>query len=122
MAPSPPHQEEAPTADDGGGSGGGLPITVLDPNGRFVTVGTAPPAPLPRFLRAPAITRHQADLGPTSWSLTIAQWLRFVQACMDTPTWRALAKAKGGEELISMCDINTNPTIHLFWDPPCIPT
>ena len=88
----------------------GLPITVLGNDGAPCTVGMAPLAPLPSFLHIPheAIRYRQADVDPTCWSLTIAQWLRFVRACFATPTWSALAKAKGGEEWISMYDVNTH--------------
>ena len=91
------------------GGGKGLPITVFGPDGPS-TIGTAPLAPIPGFLDVPpeAIRYRQADVEPTCWSLTIAQWLHFVRACFATPTWSALAKAKGGEEKITMYDINTH--------------
>eukprot|EP00593_Proboscia_inermis_P007607 CAMPEP_0171301196 /NCGR_PEP_ID=MMETSP0816-20121228/10311_1 /TAXON_ID=420281 /ORGANISM="Proboscia inermis, Strain CCAP1064/1" /LENGTH=326 /DNA_ID=CAMNT_0011778545 /DNA_START=330 /DNA_END=1313 /DNA_ORIENTATION=+ len=77
-------------------------------NGVLVTdaarniIGKAPAAPRPAWL--PTSGGGQARLPPLRWSISIGNWIKFFQACMDTDTWMYLAKVKG-EENITMHDI-----------------
>ena len=64
-----------------------------------------PKAPRPTWL--PAAGPGQAHVDPVNWSISIGQWLRFVRACVDTATWRQLAKAKG-EYGVTMHDLCTH--------------
>ena len=111
-------EERDAAAADGGtetyvpstAEGDGLPIIKLVGN-EMKEVGTAPLSPRPDFLEPPTSLRcRQADVEPTCWSLTIAQWLRFVSACMKTPTWKALAEKMGGSHLITMCERRSDRT------------
>jgi hypothetical protein len=67
-------------------------------------IGIAPSAPRPDWL--PSSGKGQAHVEPTHWSLSIANYLRLVQFCRGTSTWVAIANAKGGEEKITMYDVN----------------
>jgi len=77
-------------------------------NGVLVTdaarniIGKAPAAPRPAWL--PTSGGGQARLPPLRWSISIGNWIKFFQACMDTDTWSYLAEVKG-EENITMHDI-----------------
>lgn len=65
-----------------------------------------PPADRPDWLqkRGPG----QANVEPTSWTISICDWLKFVDACRATTTWEALAAGKGdtGESGINTYDLN----------------
>jgi len=75
-------------------------------------LGMAPPAPLiPPWLFA-SITaqgkKYQTDLPPEEWIITIHNFIRFLESCLGTQTWLALATAKCGEQNITMHDVNAH--------------
>lgn len=63
-----------------------------------------PPAPRPHWL--PMVGPGQRNVDPLNWSLSVAQWIFFLRACVATDTWKALKATKGGEYKINMYDIN----------------
>jgi len=81
-----------------------LPIWGFDTQEmKRVVLGTAPPAPRPKWMAASG--PGQANVEPLRWSLSVKQWIGFVRACMKTETWKALAHMKG-EYKINMYDVN----------------
>jgi len=77
----------------------GTAITNQDQN----IIGMAPIAPRPSWL--PMTGTGQTNVEPNCWSISLENWVRFVQTCMATTTWRILAKTKG-EKNVNMYDIN----------------
>jgi hypothetical protein len=93
------HREDATFVPQEGGPGTKDITNGYPP----IKIGTAPSAPRPDWL--PLAGKGQAHVEPTCWSLSIANYLRLVQFCRGTSTWAAIAKAKGGEENITMCTL-----------------
>jgi len=72
--------------------------------GRYPEViGYAPKATRPSWLSFDG--PGQKNIDPLFWTLTIEQWIWFVQACVNTETWKALATARGDEYKVSMYDV-----------------
>ena len=68
-----------------------------------IVVGYAPLAPRPDWL--PKSGPGQQNVRPLCWSLSVEQWIRLVNVCVTTDTWKELAKEKG-EYKINMYDVN----------------
>eukprot|EP00555_Chaetoceros_dichaeta_P013250 CAMPEP_0198272860 /NCGR_PEP_ID=MMETSP1447-20131203/54754_1 /TAXON_ID=420782 /ORGANISM="Chaetoceros dichaeta, Strain CCMP1751" /LENGTH=400 /DNA_ID=CAMNT_0043966265 /DNA_START=616 /DNA_END=1818 /DNA_ORIENTATION=- len=70
---------------------------------QVVVKARAPKASRPECI--PRTGAKLAEVDPIRWSISIKDWIKFVHACIDTDTWRVIAKAKG-EYNISMYDLN----------------
>eukprot|EP01035_Chromulina_nebulosa_P028434 gene28434-37533_t len=69
-------------------------------------VGTIliPNSPRPEWL--PSTGVGQKNVESIKWSLSILQWIIFIRSCVETETWVALVKSKGGDEYsVNMYDI-----------------
>ena len=61
-------------------------------------------SPRPAWL--PSTGPGQKNVESIKWSLSILQWIIFIRACVETETWVALVKSKGGDEYsVNMYDI-----------------
>eukprot|EP00546_Thalassionema_frauenfeldii_P014555 CAMPEP_0178927488 /NCGR_PEP_ID=MMETSP0786-20121207/19222_1 /TAXON_ID=186022 /ORGANISM="Thalassionema frauenfeldii, Strain CCMP 1798" /LENGTH=744 /DNA_ID=CAMNT_0020602939 /DNA_START=364 /DNA_END=2598 /DNA_ORIENTATION=+ len=65
-----------------------------------------PDAPKPDWVHENGV--KQSELPSHCWSITIQDCLKFLIACRETETWRAMARLKEGnnENLINMYDLN----------------
>merc|ERR1719162_570302 len=77
----------------------GIAITNKDQR----SIGTAPHAPRPSWL--PTNGTGQANVETKCWSISLENWVRFINTCMATTTWSILAETKGIRK-INMYDIN----------------
>ena len=94
--PTPSPVQQAPTL-------GGTGITIISAQQQDIV--QAPHAPRPSWLsnNGPG----QANVAPSSWSISLDNFIVFVRACMETHTWRVLAEVKeGGSTSITMYDLN----------------
>ena len=76
-------------------------IAIINKDKHYI--GMALLAPRPSWL--PTNGTGQANIEPHCWSISLKYWIRFVDTCMATSTWRTLAKTKG-ERNVDMYDIN----------------
>lgn len=79
----------------------GIPIINKDKH----SIGMAPHAPRPLWLPNSGV--GQVNVKPKCWSISLENWVNFVNECMITATWTCLAMAKG-EGNVNMYDINTH--------------
>eukprot|EP00593_Proboscia_inermis_P000572 CAMPEP_0171299708 /NCGR_PEP_ID=MMETSP0816-20121228/8565_1 /TAXON_ID=420281 /ORGANISM="Proboscia inermis, Strain CCAP1064/1" /LENGTH=342 /DNA_ID=CAMNT_0011775727 /DNA_START=222 /DNA_END=1247 /DNA_ORIENTATION=- len=67
------------------------------------SIGMAPHAPRPAWLSTNGT--GQANVESNCWSISLENWVRFVDACIATATWSILCETKG-EGNVNMYDIN----------------
>jgi len=79
--------------------------TISITDGAGDVIGEAPHATRPEWL--PDTGAGQSTVGPLNWSISLENLVKFLHACTDTDTWRALVTAKG-EKKICMHDLNTH--------------
>jgi len=83
-------------------------IEIRNTNNESI-VRKAPQAARPKWLSNPDIAaKHQSELPPEYWTISIFNLIRFFEECAGTQTWLSLALARDGEENITMHDINTH--------------
>jgi len=86
-------------------------------------LGTAPPVssrPNSVFTSITNKGEHrQANIDPENWTITIHNFIQFLELCVGTQTWLALAIAKGGDQYITMHDVNTHFVIPWTRDTGC---
>ena len=68
-------------------------------------LATIPPAPRPAWL--PTSGQGQRHVDAVYWTISVGNWLRVLEQCMCSRSWRALCHAKGRDN-INMHDINTH--------------
>jgi len=68
-----------------------------------IVIGHAPIAQRPDWL--PVTGLGQANVDALKWSISVEQWIFFLQECAATETWKKLAQVKGEYE-ITMYDVN----------------
>jgi len=76
-----------------------VPIT----NEKRETIGRAPPALRPNWLSMNGA--KQDTLDALCWAISIEDWVKFVNACINTETWQHIISAKE-EKAVTMYDLN----------------